>query len=144
MCVCVCVNYTNTLSDRKIVQNVRVLAIGIETQKIANILNIVSKSMLTITEQSKPKSLYHHYCHIHFEKFCSQPSLNDVEESEKKKYDWCWARVCILRAGRENLPPLAAVCGCSLTGGVSLGRVGRKSHHGSFGSLGNLWRRPHP
>lgn len=34
--------------------------------------------------QTKPKSLYHHYCHIHFVKFCSQPSLNYAEESEKK------------------------------------------------------------
>lgn len=97
----VCVNHTKAPSDRKILQNIRVLAIWIETQKIDNVLNIVLKSIMMVSEQSNTKSLYHHYCHIDFERFCSQPSLNYVEG---KKCNWWWVQVCILRAGRENLP----------------------------------------
>lgn len=72
------VNDTNILSDRKILKNVRVLAIWITTQTMfnaSNVLNIVLNGMLMVSEQSRPRILYQHNCHNHFERFYSLPSL---------------------------------------------------------------------
>lgn len=100
------VNHTYILSDRKMLQSVRVQPSWINQTILnaSNILNIVWDSMLMVFEQCKTKSTYQHNCHIHSGRFYDLPLPKEWCAWGWKQWNWYWHESASKEQGKRTCP----------------------------------------